>query len=237
MRLKDVFAVGMGVCLLSITARAQDATNSPPPNAVAPRDTTATEADPNHSALFWDLDRWSFQGGVAWITQSTIDEIALLDSELADGDASGEIYLLQVSYKAAKLHPTIFDRRVDVDVELPLVIGVVNEDKGSSFLQPSIGLTFRWKSFPWNRWLYTNFETGGGLTYSGRVLEAERDRHPGRERSHLEFYWPMQLMLAHPKHRAHQFVLFLHHHSGGAIFHKGGANSLGIGYRFVPEER
>jgi hypothetical protein len=44
-------------------------------------------------------------------------------------------------------------------------------------------------------------------------------------------------MLAHPRYREHQLVLFLHHHSGGAIFHRGGANTLGIGYRFVPGER
>jgi len=98
-------------------------------------------------------------------------------------------------------------------------------------------VTLRWKSFPWNHWVYTTIESGVGLTYSQHVLQIERSRHPGRDRSHLEFYWPIQLTLAHPRHRQHQLVLFLHHHSGGTIFHTGGANSLGAGYRYVFDER
>jgi hypothetical protein len=238
MRKIGFFVLGVWVSV-QLTGAAQSATNNPaaPPSGDARPPESISPADTEERLPLWSLDRWSFQGGVAWISKTTIDEIALLQGERADGDASGEIHLLQVSYKAAELHPTIFGQKVDVDFELPLVLGVVDEDKGDPFLQTSFGITFRWKSFPWNRWLYTNFETGGGFTYSGRVLETERMRHPGRERSHVEFYWPVQLMLAHPKHRAHQFVLFLHHHSGGAIFHKGGANSLGLGYRFVPGER
>ena len=237
MRKIGFFVLGVWVSV-QLTGAAQSATNNPaaPSSGDARPPESISQADTEERSSLWSLDRWSFQGGVAWINKSTVDEIALLRAERADGDASGEIHLLQVSYKAAELHPTIFGHKVDVDFELPLVLGVVDEDKGDPFPQTSFGLTFRWKSFPWNRWLYTNFETGGGFTYSGRVLQTERDRHPGRERSHLEFYWPVQLMLAHPKHRAHQLVLFLHHHSGGAIFHKGGANSLGLGYRFVPGE-
>ena len=183
------------------------------------------------------IDRWSFQFGVGFITGSTIDEISLLDTEIAEGDARGEIYLTQVSYKLANYNPERYAEHVDIDVEVPLVLGVVNERKGNPFMQYSMGLTLRWKRFPWNKYVYTNFETGGGFTYSGHVLETERVRHPDRERSHVEFYWPIQLMVAHPKYREHQLVLFLHHHSGGTVFHTGGANTLGLGYRFVPIER
>ncbi|HTD65594.1 MAG TPA: hypothetical protein VK846_03550 [Candidatus Limnocylindria bacterium] len=183
------------------------------------------------------MNRWSFQAGVGWITSSTIDEVGTLRGELADDDAGGQIYLLQVSYKLAEWEPVVFGHQGKMDLEAPFVLGVVDESRGDPFMQYSAGLTLRWKQFPWNKWLYTNIETGGGLTYSQRVLASERERHPGRERSHLEFYWPLQLMLAHPQRREHQLVLFLHHHSGGGVFHRGGANSLGIGYRYVPEER
>ncbi len=183
-----------------------------------------------------DLKRWSFQAGVGFITGSTIDEVATFQSELGKGDAHGQIYLMQVSYKAAELKPELFGRRFAVDVELPLVLGVVDEHGHKSFMQYSGGVTLRWKTLPWNRWLYTNFETGIGLTYSQHVLAAERERHPDRERSHLEIYWPVQLMVAHPRYREHQLVLFLHHHSGGGIFHTGGANTLGVAYRYVPGE-
>jgi hypothetical protein len=191
-----------------------------------------------NSASSWcSLDRWSFQAGVAFITESTIDEVASMGTELADGDAAGQIYLVQVSYKAAELKPSIFGHRVEIDVELPLVLGIVDERGSDPFVQYSGGVTLRWKTFPWNRWVYTTFETGIGLTYSQRVLAAERARHPRRDRSHLEFYWPVQLTLALPDLRQHQLVLFLHHHSGGGVFHRGGANSLGVGYRFVPGEK
>jgi hypothetical protein len=195
-------------------------------------------ADDIDAAPWWrDMDRWSFQAGIGFINGETIDDIIVSGGELAKGDASGEIYLAQVSYKAAELKPVWFDHQVEFDLEVPFVLGVVDEDGRGPFMQYNLGLTFRWKTFPWNRWLYTNFETGTGLTYSDHVLEVERQRHPGRDRSHLEFYWPIQLTLAHPQHREHQLVLFLHHHSGGAIFHVGGANTLGFGYRFVPGER
>jgi hypothetical protein len=202
----------------------------------SPRSVQA-ETESSELPLWRDFDRWSFQVGLGIISGSTIDEILVLDGERAEGDAEGEIHFLQVSYKVAAFKPVVFGQRVDVDLELPLVLAVVDERGRDPFMQYNVGLTLRWKSFPWNNWLYTNFETGCGLTYSSHVLEAERQRHPSRDRSHLEFYWPSQLMLAHPRYREHQLVLFLHHHSGGAIFHRGGANTLGIGYRFVPGER
>jgi hypothetical protein len=197
-----------------------------------------TEAEANNEVPSWrNLKRWSFQAGVGLITESTIDEVLTLRGDRAHGDAGGEIYLLQVSYKAAEFKPVLFDHPVDVDLELPLVLGVVDEGGRAPFMQYNGGLVLRWKTFPWNRWLYTNLETGAGLTYSEHVLATEREQHPTRDRSHLEFYWPIHLMLAHPRHREHQLVLFLHHHSGGLIFHRGGANTLGVGYRYVPGER
>lgn len=211
---------------------AESATNSPAEGLARAGLVSAGEKP------WWrDLNRWSFQAGAGFITGSTIDEIGIFQGEWADGDSEGEMYLFQVSYKAAQLKPEIFGARPAIDVELPLVLGVVNERGRSPFMQYSGGVTLRWKTFPWNRWLYTNLETGLGLTYSEHVLATERERHPDRHRSHLEFYWPVQLMFAHPHRRDHQFVLFLHHHSGGGIFHTGGANTLGLGYRYVPGER
>ena len=174
---------------------------------------------------------------MAWITASSWDEVLTANGELAEGDAEGQIYLFQVSYKLAQLEPAFRGHRGKMDIELPLVLGVVDESAHDLFMQDSAGVTLRWKTFPWNKWLYTNFETGLGLTYSAHVLETERQQHPSRERSHVEFYWPLQLMFAHPRYRQHQLVLFNHHHSGGVVFHKGGANSVGIGYRYVAGER
>ncbi len=209
---------------------AQQDQAEPPQVSPAPRDLT-------NEPRGRELDRWSFQAGVAAITDSAIGDLFRGDAQRPSSEARGEIYLLQVSRKLAEFKPELWGQEMKLDLELPLVLGVVNEDGDGSFLQYSGGLTLRWKHFPWNHWLYTNLETGVGLTYSQHVLATERERLSGRERSHLEFYWPLQLMLAHPQHREHQLVLFIHHHSGGGIFHRGGANSVGIGYRYVIGER
>lgn len=199
---------------------------------------TPLEEKKNVLPAWNSFDRWSFQGGVAFITESTIDEILVGDGERARGADEGEIYLLQASYKLAAFEPHIGKYRPQIDLELPFVLGIVDErERDDLWLQYNLGLTVRWKSFPWNEWLYTNLETGVGLTYSQYVIATERVRHPDRDRSHLEIYWPVQLMLALPKYREHQLALFLHHHSGGGMFHTGGANSLGFGYRYVPGER
>ncbi len=209
-------------------------------NPQAERNRAAATGDITTStqAPSWrDPNRWSSQAGVGFITGSTIDSILVGNSHLARGNAEGRIYLLQVSYKLAQREPSFREHHGEMDVEIPLVLGVVDEHETDPFMQYSGGITLRWKTFPWNRWLYTNFETGIGVTYSQHVLATERQQHPGRERAHLEFYWPIQLMLAHPHYRQHQLVLFNHHHSGGLIFHRGGANTLGVGYRYVFGER
>jgi hypothetical protein len=183
---------------------------------------------------FWrDPDRWSFQFGAGFITRSTIGELPAGRVALARGDAAGQMYLLQASLNLARFEPRIAGARIELDLDLPLVLGLVDERGRDLFPQYSAGIAGRWKTFPWNRWLDTTFETGIGLTYSYHVVAIERVRYPTRDRSHLEFYWPIQLTFAHPRHRQHRLVLFNHHHSGGHIFHKGGANTLGIGYRFV----
>jgi hypothetical protein len=204
----------------------------------AKADAIQADAKKDEVPAWRDLDRWSFQFGAAFITESTIDDIMIIEGTRAKREDEGEIYLLQASYKLAALQPQWGRFNPKIDLELPLVLGIVNEsERDSPFMQYNVGFTVRWKSFPWNKYLYTNLETGCGLTYSQYVLATERVRHPDRERSHWEFYWPIQLMLAHPRYPQHQLVMLLHHHSGGTLFHKGGANSLGVGYRYVPGER
>lgn len=221
----------------AVAAHAQTPAESQTPVATQPATSmdAITASQPTESDSF--AKRWSFQAGVAFITASTVDDLLVGDVKMADGPAGGQIYLFEASYKIYDFDPVIADRQLDVDFQLPLVLGIVDEHSNSPFLQPSAGFSVRWKSFPWNDWLYTNLETGVGLTYSEHVLGTERDRHPGRDRSHLEFYWPVQFTFALPEHRQHQLVLLLHHHSGGAIFHSGGANSLGVAYRYVFGER
>ena len=233
----------LGLFLATATATAAWADDVPTAKQSTPKTdgkSAVLPHDGNENELpSWNsLNRWSFQASVAFITESSVDDIILGDGARATGKDEGEIYLLEGSYKLAAFQPHWGKYRPKFDLQLPLVLGIVNEDnRDEVWLQYNAGLTVRWKSFPWNEWLYTNLETGAGLTYSQYVIATERVRHPDRDRSHLEIYWPVQLLFALPKYREHQLALFLHHHSGGGTFHKGGANSLGFGYRYVPGER
>ncbi len=87
--------------------------------------------------------------------------------------------------------------------------------------------------FPWNRWLKTSALVGGGLSYSAQIWRIDREKHPREHRSHVKFYWPVELTLALPSLPRHQLVLFSHHQSGGTIFDEGGFDTFGIGYRLV----
>ncbi len=187
-------------------------------------------------ALF-DQDRWTLQLGAAVITSNAIGDISLGKISRATGPAGGEMYLLGASYTLCDFDWVIRDRRFRPQLELPVVLGVVNERGRSPFLDYNAGITLRWKDFPFNRVVYTNFESGIGLSYTEHVLAIERERHMRRDRSHLKFYWPIQLMLAHPKLKQHQLMVFIHHQSGGHVFDIGGSNLIGIGYRHVFRER
>ncbi len=233
----------MILAALLLTAALRPALADDTAKATAPKSDDKTSvpqpADKDNTLPEWNsIDRWSFQAGVAFITESTIDEIITGDGKRARGADQGEIYLLEASYKLAAFQPHLGKFRPKIDLQLPFVLGIANEhERDDLWLQYNLGLTVRWKSFPWNEWLYTNLETGAGLTYSQYVIATERVRHPDRDRSHLEIYWPVQLLFALPKYHQHQLALFLHHHSGGGTFHTGGANNLGFGYRYVPGER
>jgi len=182
-------------------------------------------------------DRWTLQCGVAMITSNVINDFSLGRVRRATGDAGGEMYLLGASYTLCDLDWTLMGRRYRPQLELPAVFGVVDEGGRSPFFAYNAGITVRWKDLPFSRYVYTNFESGVGLSYTEHVLAIERQRHPRRDRSHLKFYWPIQLMLAHPKRKEHQLVVFIHHQSGGHVFDVGGSNLIGVGYRHVFRER
>jgi hypothetical protein len=183
------------------------------------------------------LDPWSLQAGVAVITANTIDDLMKGSMTRAQGPSRGEIYLFGVSYTLRDLEIGVAGRTFHPQLELPVVIGVVDERGRSRFMDYNAGLTLRWTQFPWNEVLHTNVESGVGLSYTDKVLLIERERHPTRERSHLKFYWPIEVAFALPNYRQHQAVLFIHHQSGGHIFDRGGSNHLGVAYRHVFRER
>jgi len=181
----------------------------------------------------WDKERWSINLGVAMITSNIINDFLKGDVNRASGEPGGEIYFIGGSYTLTDLPWEYKNRTFTPQLEVPLVLGIVNENGRSPYLDYNIGITFRWNNFPWNETIYTTLESGVGLSYTERVIRIEEIRHAGRPRSHLKFYWPITLSLANPKYPQHQLTFFLHHQSGGHVFDRGGSNHLGIGYRYL----
>jgi len=179
-----------------------------------------------------DLNRWSFSGGVAVVTWNRIGELFRGKFNRAKGEAGGELYLLGASYTLADLRGNFPTQEMRPQLNAVAVVGLVNENRGSPFMDYNTGLTIRWRQFPWDHVLPTSLETGVGLSYTQRVMQVERVRLPDRDRSHLKFYWPIELGFALPSARQHQLLFFIHHQSGGRIFDVGGSNHVGLGYRY-----
>lgn len=218
------------LCVTAAASYAGDTFDEPAQEGLPP-------VSSNSGSPLFEQDRWTLQLGAAVITSNAIGDISLGKVSRATGPAGGEMYLLGASYTLRDFEWVFRDRRFRPQLELPVVLGVVNERGRSPFFDYNAGITLRWKDFPFNHVIYANLESGIGLSYTEHVLAIERERHMRRDRSHLKFYWPIQLMLAHPKLKQHQLTVFIHHQSGGHVFDIGGSNLIGIGYRHVFRER
>ena len=174
---------------------------------------------------------WALQAGAAFITRQNIGELFTQGPKAAKGDAEGEIYSLTLGWVAHRFDFTIRDTTLKPQFETYVTLTLVDEAGQSLFPDYNAGIGFRWTDFPWDRWIDTNFFMGVGLSYSARVFTIDRERHPGQDRSHLKFDWPLQLTFALPRWPQHQLVLFNDHQSGGRILDQGGVNSVGLGYR------
>jgi hypothetical protein len=174
---------------------------------------------------------WSVQLGVAFITGQNIGEIFGGKLSRAEGAGEGEAYSLTLGYVAHRFEVPFRERVLKPQLETYLTLTLVDERGRSVFPDYNGGVGFRWVDFPWDRWVDTGFFMGVGLSYSGRVYQIDRVRHPERDRSHLKFDWPIQLTFAIPQWPEHQLVIYNDHQSGGRIMDRGGVNSLGVAYR------
>ena len=180
------------------------------------------------------LDRWSYEYGVAFITSQNIEELMSGELDFDDGPAGGEIHYFTASWLLAEPEWRLFGKAFHPALELPVTLGIVDENGNSPFASYSVSFVVRWRDFPWNDHVLTGLSMGLGLTWSSEVYAMDIQRHPDDDdRSKWKFNWPLQLTLAHPSHPQHQLVLFVAHQSGGRVFDHGGVNSLGIGYRFA----
>lgn len=177
------------------------------------------------------LEGWAFEVGVAAITNNDIGEILSATAEKANGKSEGEIYSVTASRRIGELHWTIGGHTFTPQVELPMTLEIVNEHQLDTFLDYNASFAIRWVDFPWNDAIKTSFMMGLGLSYSDRIYQVDRERHPGEDRSNLKFNWPIQLTFANPESPQDHLTVFIAHQSGGHVFDEGGVNSIGVGFR------
>jgi hypothetical protein len=223
-----------GWCLLTVFASTLSCLGGPADEVkAAVPDKEVTQVDRPLSLESSDLIRdLSVQVGVAVITGNRIGDIFSGEISAARGDGGGQVYSLMLQWTAHEFELHWFGLSLRPQFQPYATLALVDENGGSVFPDYNGGFGFRWVDFPWDKWLDTSLFVGIGLSYSSQVYAIDRERHPGKERSHLKFDWPIQLAFALPRWRQHQLVLYLDHQSGGHVFDEGGINSIGLGYRF-----
>lgn len=177
------------------------------------------------------LERWSFSVGLAVISDTRVHDYFSLNYKNFDGPGSGLTYNFTAAYRLREFDWDLWKFRVRPQLELPFMLTLVDEDSYEMFPDYNLGLKFRWRDFPWNRYVATTFAIGGGVSYSARIWTADQLRHEGEHRSHLKYWLPLEFTMALPRHPQHQLLLFIDHQSGGWMFDTGGVDAWGAGYR------
>jgi len=180
-----------------------------------------------------DLDRWALGVGVAVISDNNTMEVAVGEFKVSDKDSGGKIYNINLGYVLKELSFSTVSNTYTPRLEIVSSLGFVDEHSSDLFCNFNTAFAVRWIDFPWNRFLSTTLMTGGGLNYSEKIFRLDAEKHPHDSRSHLKFFWPLELTFALPGVEHHSIVLFNHHFSGGHIMDEGGIDSFGIGYRYL----
>lgn len=184
-------------------------------------------------ALKETRSKWAFEFGVGIIGDSTPGNYLELGFDRFDGPGKGLTYNLTAAYRLHEFNWKAGRLRLQPEIELPLMLTLVDQNVGGLIPDVNAGAMIRWRDFPWNRYVYTTFAAGAGISYSFRVWTADYSRHPGEDRSNLKFWLPIQFTIAAPQYPRHQLTLFIDHQSGGTILDTGGIDAWGFGYRFL----
>lgn len=113
---------------------------------------------------------------------------------------------------ASRRIATIF-RVIDIEPE----IGIGQRFGKSDQTEFWAGIFVRWTAFPWNHFLKTTIAISTGLNYATGISVLERGRGGGarRQGSHLLHYLSPEITFALPTYPSREFVVRLHHRSGG----------------------
>lgn len=176
--------------------------------------------------------RWRFGFGTSVISDNDPMGVLYGQFDTADGDSGGRQYLLNVDYILKTIDLYINGKAYPLNLEIVSSLGLVDENNRDPFLNCNSAMGLRWTQFPWNRRLFTTLMTGLGLNYSEKIYMLDTMKHPNEHRSHLKFFWPLEITFSLVKYKNHQLVFFNHHISGGWIMDEGGIDFFGIGYRY-----
>ena len=193
-----------------------------------------TEALINFENMNTPVD-WTFEFGVALMTENDIDDFIEGKADFEYGDAGATTYQFTATKKLTELPFELFGKEFTPWLEMPLCLELVDENANEPFFVYNASLQLRWVDFPWNDCIRTTFAAGLGLSYATQIYDMDIQRHPDEERSHLKFNLPIQLAFSLPDAPQHQVIFYISHHSGGfGTFDRGGVNSIGVssGYSF-----
>lgn len=175
---------------------------------------------------------WSFEFGVGVISDNTPSDYTDAGFERLDGPGGGVTYNFTFSRQCAEFDWKICGLNLNPQLERVAMLTLVNENSGKVFPDLNVGLVFRWQDFPWNRLVRTTLAAGAGFSYSFQIWTADKQRHPGEDRSRIKFWMPIEITAVLPRFPRHQIVAFIDHQSGGHVFDQGGVDTWGFGYRF-----
>jgi hypothetical protein len=175
---------------------------------------------------------WSFQFGVGVISDNTLSDYKHADFDPLDGPGGGITYNFTFSRQWTEFDWRIGEIHLRPQLERVAMLTLVDENTGRVIPDINLGLVFRWQDFPWNRFVRTTLAAGPGFSYSFQIWTADKQRHPGEDRSRLKFWLPIEFTAALPCYPRHQVVAFIDHQSGGHLFDDGGVDAWGFGYRF-----
>lgn len=177
---------------------------------------------------------WSFEFGVGVISDNTPNDYYKFSFDPLEGPGSGYTYNFTVARQIAEFDWKVGGAHLRPTIEVPFRLTLVDQQEGGLLPDLNLGVAFRWRNFPWNRWVAMTFSVGAGISYSSPVWTADIQRHPNQlPRSEWKWWMPMEFTLAHPKYPNYQLTAFGDHQSGGTIFDTGGVDAWGFGIRVV----
>jgi len=144
---------------------------------------------------------WSFEFGVGVISDNTPADYLEGDIERLDGPGGGLTYNFTFSRQCSEFDWRIGRIHLHPQWERVAMLTIVDENTGRIIPDLNVGLVFRWQDFPWNRFVRTTLAAGAGFSYSFQIWTADKQRHPGEDRSRIKFWMPIEFTAALPCER------------------------------------